>query len=235
MKRFLGKAGIVCILTTLLFATAGTVRGEDAEGNSRKPLEEMSLEELRAYQSYFYLSGGRDPLTMRLPTEQELGLDDKDGGGRAPTLEEMEAQLSLWLDLITKSIKSRDYEAAIKIGEEAVFMIDNEWPALKADPPHLLRMDEEIRKYYAIATNLKNIEDIKKEFDSMNLRVDGVAWSPTDAKAVINGRLLSAGEIMIQERPQGDLRIEMIEEHGVVFQYKGQRFHLPVQLYAPVP
>lgn len=198
-----------------------------------KPLDQMSIEELRAYQAYYYASGGRDPMTMRVPTTAELGDPTKGGGARiAPTLEQMEVFMEKALDDIVHALKALRYEDAIKASEDALYVIDNEWPPLKADPPHLRQMEEQIRNYNRLAVRLKAQQDIKREFEGMSLRVNGVTWSPIDSKAVVNGRVYSAGEIMLNERNSGDLRVEMIDEGGVTFQFKGVRFRLPVEVHS---
>lgn len=228
--------GILLILIVLLNLCALVHSGERRARTKAAPKEEspednMTIEELRTYQGYFFSTGGRDPMVMRLPTDRELGLDTKGPGRRAPTIEEQESELTKWLAQITEAIKIQDYDSALQVAGEAIQKIDNEWPAIKPEHMHLIRMTEEIRSYANMASRLKNLQDIEKEFASLGLRVNGVSWSPTDAKAVVNGVPLSAGEIMLTVRRQGDLRIENIEEHGVIFQFRGIRFRLPVQVY----
>ncbi len=238
MARFLRRISLAGFLLACMLGVEVAFGGQGRSQLTpeQEAMEKMSIEELRAYQSYFYAPGGRDPMIMRLPTSAELGMDRKDKGVRvAPTIEEMERFLAQAIETITVAIKARDYDAAIKSSDEAIYVIDNEWPPLKADPPHLPRMSEELRNYNRMAVRLKAQRDTQIEFEGMHLKVEGVVWSPTDAKAVVNGRLLSAGEIMLAERKQGDLRIEIIEEHGVVFQFKGMRFRIPVEVYAPPP
>lgn len=199
--------------------------------NTNNPLEQMTVEELRAYQAFYYVSGSRDPLTMRLPTSRELGEETRSLSTRvAPTLDQMEIFLTTALNSIKANLKVLDYDKAIKAAEDALFVIDNEWPPIQPEHVHLLRMTEEIRNYHSLAARLKTQEEIKKEFASLSLKVDGVIWSPTDAKAVVNGRTMAAGEVMLNERKQGDLRLELIEEHGVVLQFKGMRFRKPVEM-----
>lgn len=236
--RHLTRPGLMALLA--LLAASVALGGQARNAAERpaiptdKPLEEMSIEELRTFQAYFYASGGRDPLTMRLPTVTEMGDANKARGEKkAPTIEEMDRIMDKAIEEVTEALKRRDYAAAIKASEDVIYIIDNEWPPLKADPPRLRQKDEQIRNLNRMATRLKMQEEIQKEFDSMHLRVEAVVWSPTDAKAVVNGKLMSAGEIMLEARKQGDLRIEIIEEHGVVFQFKGMRFRVPVELYTP--
>ena len=238
MMRFVWILGLFLLLSLGLAdsaragqARSGRGRGGQQGGITVPTLTGSTIEELRAFQAYFYVIGGRDPMIMRMPTDEEMGLEQNQLG-RAPTLEEMERFLAEALESIAIAIKERNYVTAIEVGERTMNVVDNEWPPLKADPPHLRRMDEEIRNYHRMAVKLKAREDIQKEFEAMRLRVDGVIWSPIDAKAVVNGRLLSAGEIMLNERKQGDLRVENIEEHGVVFQFKGIRFRIPVEVYS---
>lgn len=233
IRLFLGLLVIV-ILSTGAFEVAVSGERKRAAVAPPSPMDAMSIEEMRAYQGYFYASGGRDPLIMRFPTDAELGLGRKSGPRKAPTLEEQEAMLRNWLLEITEAIKVQDYDTALRVSGEAISVIDNEWPPLKSEHTDLIRMNDEIRGFARLAGRLKNQQEITKEFEALDLRVDGVIWSPVDAKAMVNGRTHSAGELMLAERKQGDLRVEMIEEHGVVFQYKGMRFRLPVQLYAPL-
>ncbi len=242
MQRYLAPA----VVTVLLCLVSGVAHPgqparrpapakapEKANADGKKEVDEMSVEELRAYQSYFYASGGRDPMLMRLPTDREKGLSKKSGPRKAPTLEEQEAKLEEWLQAIKKDIAKQDYDGAINVANEAMNVIDNEWPPIKPEHKKLIRMNEDIRSFGRMAFRLKSQQDIGKEFVSMRLRLDGVIWSPTDAKAIVNGKLLSAGEALLQERPLGDLRVEMIDEQGVVFNFKGMRYRLPVELQAP--
>ncbi|MCD7896091.1 MAG: general secretion pathway protein GspB [Planctomycetaceae bacterium] len=217
----------------LLVAGIASAGQRRAEPPAPSPMDSMTIEEIRAYQSYFYAAGGRDPLTMRFPTDRELGAARKSGPLKAPTVEEQEAMLTAWLEDITAAIKDQDYEKAIETATAAIEVVDNEWPPIKPEYTRLIRMNEEIRGFQRMATRLKNQQDITREFVSLHLRVDGVVWSPTDARAVVNGKTLSAGEILLSERPLGDLRVETIEEHGVVFQFRGLRYRLPVEIHAP--
>lgn len=229
-RRFLPLLTAFFLFLFLGAAVAGQARR--AKQEEEGPLDKMTVEELRSYQSYFYASGKRDPMTMRYPTSEEIGRD-KDNQRRTPTLAEQRMRLEQAIQSLTELIRSQKYDEAIKVGDEIINIIDNEWHAIKPEHVDLIAMVEEIRSYHRMAATLKLNQDIKKEFFAMKLKVDGVVWSPMDAKAVVNGRLYAAGEVMLTERKQGDLRIEMIDEHGVVFQFKGVRFRLPVEVYAP--
>lgn len=236
MNRHKRRYWIMILLLILIsgHTWAGQRRGASSASDEESPLDKMSVEELRTFQSYFYAPGGiRDPLLMREPTAMEMNPDEK--VTQLITLEEQRQMLETALGTISKGIREQRYEDAIKAGEEILLKVENEWPKYKPIPEHadLIRMVEEIRSYSRMAVTLKRNQDIKMEFLSLHLKVDGVIWSPMDAKAVINGSTYSAGEVLMDERKQGDLRVEIIEERGVVFQFKGMRFHLPVDVYAP--
>ncbi len=140
--------------------------------------------------------------------------------------------LAAWLEELEEELKNQDYDAALDTAMEAIGVIDNEWPPIKPEHADLIRMNEGIRNYNRLALRLKAQRDIAAEFRTLGLRIEGVVWSPSDAKAMVNGQLLSAGEVMSDIRREGDLRVEMVEEHGVVFQFKGIRFRLPVEIFS---
>lgn len=227
------KRGLVLLVLTLLAVASVASAGQRKVVEDDSAFDAMTIEEIRAYQAYFYASGGRDPLVMRFPTLAEIGQKET-GGSRVPTLEELRAFLQEYVEKITAALRIQNYADAIAISDEAIEKIDGEWAeGIKSEHTDLIRMVDEIRSYNRMALTLKRNQDIKKEFLSLQLRVDGVVWSPIDSKAVINGRTYSAGELLTNERKQGDLRIEVIDEFGVVFQFQGIRFHLPVEVYAP--
>lgn len=232
-KWCLWLALAVLVISICQTAAAGQRRrGAAAPPQDEGPMATMSVEELRAYQSYFFAQGMRDPMTMRLPTAAEIG-ETQGGRKHAPTVDEQRQFLAEHLEKVTQALREQKYQEAIEVSDAALKEVE-QWPPIKPEHGDLLRMVDEIRNFNRMALTLKRHEDIKKEFLALSLKVDGVVWSPIDAKAVINGLTYSAGEVLTQERKQGDLRIEMIEEHGVVFQFQGIRFRLPVEMYAPI-
>ncbi|MCC8109824.1 MAG: hypothetical protein LIQ30_12440, partial [Planctomycetes bacterium] len=152
----------------LLVAGIASAGQRRAEPPAPSPMDSMTIEEIRAYQSYFYAAGGRDPLTMRFPTDRELGAARKSGPLKAPTVEEQEAMLTAWLEDITAAIKDQDYEKAIETATAAIEVVDNEWPPIKPEYTRLIRMNEEIRGFQRMATRLKNQQDITREFVSLH-------------------------------------------------------------------
>ncbi|MDR0362693.1 MAG: general secretion pathway protein GspB [Planctomycetota bacterium] len=228
MTAFSSKTGVaLCLLA--MFAVGHAFAGQAPAD----PSESMSLEELRAYQAFYFRSGGRDPLTMRLPTARELGRETSASAQRvAPTLAQMENSLKGVLWNVETALSERNYDDALKLSSEMIRVVDNDWPPLQADPPHLRRMDEQIRNYNRLAGRLKAKEEVNQEFVRLELRVEGVSWSPNGARAMINGRLVEPGEALLRERSAGDLRVEAVEPQAVIFQYKGFRFRKQVVLYA---
>ena len=197
------------------------------------PLDKMSIEELRNYYSYYFPKGERDPMTMRLPTDTELGMTREDGLRAVPTIGEMRSVLSEALGKIATALQQLKHEEALKLSEDMINTVENEWSSassLRSDID-LIQQCETLRTYRRLAADLKLRQDIQTEFTSMPLRIDGVIWSPSDARAIVNDRTLAAGELMLAERQQGDLRVEAIEEKGVVFKFKNIRFRKPVELF----
>jgi hypothetical protein len=219
-----------------LAAFGGQQPGQAAPPPKKEdPFEKMSIEELRNYYSYYFPKGERDPMIMRMPTDAELGMVRGDGTRAAPTMVEMRSVLSEALDKIANALQQLKHEEALKLSEDTINIVENEWSSasssLRSDI-ELIRQYETLQTYRRLAADLKLRSDIQTEFAGMSLRIDGVIWSPSDAKAIVNDRTLVAGELMLVERQQGDLRIEAIEENGVVFQFKNIRFRKPVELFA---
>lgn len=227
MQKKFTRIVLMCVI--VLSCAGAAFSGQEPEPVN---LDAMSIEELRAYQGYYYPTGARDPMVMRNPTDDELGLAPGKRKRDVPTLEEMNSELEKWLSRIVACIGEQDYDQALAVTAEAINTIDNIWPAIKPENVDLFRMSEEIRSNGAIAARLKNQQEIGEEFAQLDLKVEGVSWSPMDARAIVNGTQYSAGEVMLGVRKQGDLRVEVIEERGVVFQFQGMRFRLPVSVYA---
>lgn len=225
------RYGVLALIIAL--SAAGVCpAGEQPGAQQADPTENMSIEELRLFQGYVYASGGRDPLTMRVPTADELGFGRREPTRKAPTIEDQAAMLASWIGRIEDLFKVQDYEGALGVAGEATGVMDNEWPPIRAEHAELVRMAESVRNYNRLAARLKGQKEIADEFDALDLRIEGVAWSPTDAKTMVNGKMASAGEVLLEIRREGDLRIEAIEERGVVFQYRGMRFRLPVEIFS---
>ncbi|MCC8180849.1 MAG: general secretion pathway protein GspB [Planctomycetes bacterium] len=71
----------------------------------------------------------------------------------------------------------------------------------------------------------------QRDFESLHLRVEGISWSPTGSRAMINGRTVAEGETLVQERPEQDLVLSAIEEHAVVFTFQGSRYRVELELF----
>ncbi|MDR2390783.1 MAG: hypothetical protein LBE84_03775 [Planctomycetota bacterium] len=232
------KVAFMAVFFCLLLASrpeaafGGQRRAQAAPPKKEDPFDKMSIEEIRSYYSYYFPKGERDPLIMRLPTDAELGMIKEDGMKAIPTIPEMESALSEMLSMIADALKQLKYDEALKLSEDMTNRVENEWPPLRPEMIELIRQRETLQTYRRLAADLKLRHDIQTEFASMTLRIDGVTWSRSDAKAIVNSRALAAGELLLAERPQGDLRVETIDENGVVFQFKNVRFRKPVELFA---
>lgn len=58
------------------------------------------------------------------------------------------------------------------------------------------------------------------EFASLGIRVNGIFQTPGEPAAIVNGKFRQNGEVLLEERPQGDLFIESIESRAVLFRFK---------------
>lgn len=233
MKSIYKKADHLALAVLVLLIITSTGWAGQQAVQAPSPFENFSVEQLMAYQEYYYVSGERDPMTMRLPTESEKKpkttvATAKD---RYPTIEEMERFLKASLLGIEESLNKNDYAKALEVSQMAIKKVDEEWPPLKAEPPQLRRMDEQIRNYRSLADRLKREADIAKEFEQIDLAVNGIMWAPLSAKAIVNNKLVEAGEILSSIRKENDLSVESIEEKSVLFQFKGQRYRRGVELY----
>src|SRR5262249_501084 len=72
--------------------------------------------------------------------------------------------------------------------------------------------------------SLKERADAKKEFADRNIVVSGVIYRPEGSVAVVNGKVLSAGESL-----DGEVVVRTIEEDVVEFAYKQVTIRKPVK------
>ena len=72
----------------------------------------------------------------------------------------------------------------------------------------------------------------REAFAALPLEVNGVIWSLEDARALVNGHSLAAGDPVPDAKGGADLRVEVIEEDGVVFNYRGGLFRKPVEMFS---
>ena len=227
----IGKtAWIVCLVVGIaLSATGGEWPADDETAQPKKTLATMTLDELRAFQAFFYISGGRDPMTMRLPPKRiQQAPEAGRAGGPKPALtpEEMESFLVRALAEAEVLLTLKDYDMLLKTGGEAIRVVEEEWPPLKADPPQLRQMFETLLAYRRTAERLKRQEEVTAEFNRLNIHVQAILWSPTEARIVVNGMVAEAGEKLRGDRGLSEVRVEAIEPKSVLFVYRGQRFRM---------
>jgi hypothetical protein len=218
--------------------------GESADGVSP---EQMDLEQLYNYNQYVYVStGGRDPMTYRLPLvrEEETPAEDEGVtepteatqptavvGPQIPTAAEQRTRLSTAYSVARARIIYGAYEDALSSANDALEKVD-EW----GGP---MKLEEGATQYYerlvslrATAQRLANRKSIREEFMALPIEIRGIRWSPRGSAALINQEIVEAG-MMLKLESGALIQVERIEEDGVVFMYKGQRLRKGMASAAP--
>jgi len=203
----------------------------------QKSLYDMSMSELRDYQSFFYASGMRDPFTFRkgkepetvqvkvVPTSTTSPIEIK---SNAPTIAEQRRFLRESIMRAELLMLAHDYRNVITIAEDAQKKIVDEWKLEKL-VPDLQQMWNDLKYDYGMtAKRLQHAEDTRREFAGLNLQVIGIRWTPQGAAALISGRLYEAGEVIEDLEIEERVHVAEIEEQAVVFMFKGQRFRVAV-------
>jgi hypothetical protein len=204
---------------------------KEPETQERKKLVDMDLDELRAFQAFKYVPGGRDPFTFRKAKAEEKKQVDYNQDNRTektpsifpPSTEEqarflMEHRLRLEFLLL-----AHNYDDAIRVGETVRATVTTEWggPPTNVDNNRLWR---KILSYEKTARRLRQARETRREFEALQLEVKGIRWTPQGAAVLINEKVYEPGERVDGLRSKSPLQIEVIEEGAVVFIYKGQRF-----------
>jgi hypothetical protein len=86
-------------------------------------------------------------------------------------------------------------------------------PLKMTEPPLIERKAEMLEKAGALDRSAK----IRMEFLGREVKISGIAWSPTNPAAIINGRSYGEGDAM-----DDVTRIEKIGRSDVTFKYKGE-------------
>ncbi len=208
---------------TLLVRTYRYAGGAE-EGTVPEPGTTLSLAALRAEQSFAYAPGGRDPMAQRLATDTVAAAGAEHGAEAAEPAEAMHSRETTVTDPADDRADRVDRTAARRGA-------DPETPVPEAPPPPVPapapgRASGTARQVAA--------RGAAAEFAALALRVEGVSWSPEDARALVNGRWVSPGDALPQARREGDLRVERIEERAVVFRYRGALFRREVEIFSRV-
>ena len=93
-------------------------------------------------------------------------------------------------------------------------------PLKVTDPSLIERKAEMLEKGAALDRSAK----IRTEFLTRDVKINGIAWSPTNSAAIINGRSYGEGDAM-----DDVTRIEKIGKSDVIFKYKGESVTKPQQ------
>jgi len=85
--------------------------------------------------------------------------------------------------------------------------------------PVLLKRRDELKKK---AVTLKRRGDIRREF--VRPRIDGIAWTPTDPGALVNGKAVGQGDSIDE-----NTKVMKINKDSIVFAYKGEEILVPME------
>lgn len=235
--------GCAALLLLVMLGQAGALAGQPVRPVPGKPgagqAEEMeSIDDLQKYQSFRYIGGGRDPFTFRKAKEviEEAPGFEGDAGGAGPqpepqkdlTPEKMRAYLIAFVRQIESLMLIHNYKDALQRAQAHRDTIASKWD-LGADA-ELNRLFRRLSVLQQTAKRLLNQQEIKAEFDKLNLSIGGIRWTPTGSAALINESILEPGAV-IRMKGRQPVQIETIEEDGVVFIYKGQRFRKTMNMF----
>lgn len=227
-------------------AKAGTARKDATATAAAKPAETekkekdlyaMSMRELRDYQSFYYASGLRDPMTFRLVRPVETTRPKETAGtvpvkpevtNNAPSIPEQRRFLRESIMRAELLMLAHDYNGVVSLVQEVDKLIQSEWRTDRLVPDLQALWNDLKYDYGMTATRLQHAADTRKEFANMNLQALGIRWTPHGAVALVNDRLYEMGEAVQGLKVTDRVQIAEIEESAVVFMYKGQRFRVEV-------
>lgn len=191
-----------------------------------RPVSEMNLAQLRAYQAFHYAPGGRDPMRFRTPVRRpgESVVTEDATGPRRPSDMEQEAALVQALNEADALLFAGNYSGCQARVATMLKIVEQEWNGVTPGYRVLEDLLRSLRERSAVANHRERQQRAGDEFGKINPRVDGVQWTPRGAVAVVNGVPLEAGMALGREKPLSEVRIDAIDEQRVTFLYQGFRF-----------
>ncbi len=220
-------------------APASRAAGEDSAKRVAKKPYEMDLEELRDYQRYTYVAGGRDPMTFRSRretrrTEEATAAMAVKGVAKITDVNKMQEALRMVIGELACRLLSQDYESAVDIAKKFHEQVEKIW-AKKPTESDLYDLWAVFLTHERTAKRLLQVRQIANEFNSLKLEVKGVQWSARGCAALINDRFYEPGDaVEVKAKDKAQVTVESVDDAGVVFGYKGQRFRKTVG-EAPAP
>ena len=241
-----------CLIAVLAFASASAgeaakkkpARANDAQANfdkytaliereraaaagdvERRPVAEMNLSQLRQFQAFHYVRGGRDPLRYRTsPRRVDVEETIEASGPKRPSEIEQEAALTQAVQEAESLILARNYAGARARLDAMLDVVETAWKGITPGSKRLEELMRHIRERRSIADDLDRQQKTDMAFGRIGLVVDGVQWTPRGAVAVVNGQPYEAGMALGQEKPLSEVRIDAIDERRVTFHFQGFRF-----------
>jgi len=201
---------------------------ETAKGGAKKPYE-MDLEELRDYQRYTYVVGGRDPLTFRARRETRRAEEASTavvvkGVTKITDVSKMQETLRLVIGELACRLLSQDYESAVDLAKKFHEQVEKTW-AKKPTESDLYDLWAVFLTHERTGKRLLQVRQITEEFNGLQLEIKGVQWASRGCAALINDKFYEPGDaVEVKVKDKAQVIVEAIDDAGVVFSYKGQRF-----------
>lgn len=208
---------------------AAAKSADDEELTEQEKLEAMPLSELRKYQSYVYVPGGRDPMTMYGTSQFASDMASTQTTARdlegITSPEEILSVLDLRLDEIAFYARIRDFESVDKVAQNALNASESDW----AGVPGLEEKVARLREYQAVANRVLARQDAERRWSALNLNIQGITYSALQSKVFVDGVGYSSGEYL---DANNTARLESVDESGIVVILNGYKFYVPARVFA---
>jgi hypothetical protein len=197
-----------------------------------KKMTDMTLAELRSFQRYNYIPGGRDPLMFRLPVDPETIKDPTktriatERGG-PPTSDALLKQINKSIITMEVNMLVGNFDVVIDMGGTIKEDVEH-FGGIQQGKPELSEAWRKLLRYLETAKRLKSVAQKRAEFGELKLAVKGIRWTPYSASVLINERVYEPGSLIDGMPPETTVQLENVDESGATFVYKGQRFRKTV-------
>ncbi len=211
---------------------------EEAEKDEywKKPPEEWSLDQVREFQSFTYIRGGRNPFNFRLPAKSKAGegkqqdVNNQKVNSRKGVAPSAKDQRKYFIEQILRVellIVAHDYKSAMAVCEKVRNTVMNQWGGPPSQQENYI-LFQKLLSYEKTAKRLQRALETRKEFESFIIDIRGIRWTPQEATVLIGDKIYEPGSMLKDIRSAAPVQVEMILEDAVIFIYKGQRFRKSV-------